>query len=285
MGYFTDNTVISPARLCLDADHEYKFAIHGSYGDGICSGDGDCGSYKLSLNDELFVAGGGTEEDDFEDSFVAYFGKDFSTSTPTSSPTNAFNCSSMFHIKVETLTDTFADVDNTTWTISKVSDGKVLMSSGQLESSKTYVRETCVTDDEKYTLKVDDGHGDGICSEPRSSCGYVKVFVDENEIVSVGESLANNFNNTANKPFKLAPTTSPTGKPTKSPPTSSPTTSSPTSSPTTSSTTSSPTTSSPTSSPNTSSPTSSTTSSPTSSPTTASSTTASPTSSPTSSPT
>merc|ERR1712238_61648 len=106
--------------------------------------------------------------------------------------------------------------------------------------------------DEIYTLKVVDGQGDGICSEPRSSCGYVKVFVDENEIVSVGESLANNFNNTANKPFKLAPTTSPTGKPTKSPttssPTSSPTSSSPTSSPTTSSTTSSPTTSSPTSS-------------------------------------
>merc|ERR1712160_47165 len=123
--------------------------------------------------------------------------------------------------------DKCAYVDKTSWTITNY-DGEVLMSGEQLESSKTYFANGCLGQQE-YNLTVVDEKGDGICGEPRNSCGHVKVFKDKTEITRVGASLAENFEYITSKTFVLSPTDSPTGKPTKSTttpiPTFSPTTS------------------------------------------------------------
>jgi len=228
---YTTNYTEYSSMKCLDIDEKFLFTIVDS--NGLCDGYDKCGSYKLSLNNVSFVAGGGTEQRNFDDNYTISFPlevteTDSPTATPTSSTTVEPTCPpNESAVSVEILTDKFAYVDKTSWTITNY-DGEVLMSGEQLESSKTYFANGCLGQQE-YNLTVVDEKGDGICGEPRNSCGHVKVFKDKTEIVSVGASLAENFEYITSKTFVLSPTDSPTGKPTKSTttpiPTFSPTTS------------------------------------------------------------
>jgi len=228
---YTTNYTEYSSMKCLDIDEKFLFTIVDS--NGLCDGYDKCGSYKLSLNNVSFVAGGGTEQRNFDDNYTISFPlevteTDSPTATPTSSTTVEPTCPpNESAVSVEILTDKFAYVDKTSWTITNY-DGEVLMSGEQLESSKTYFANGCLGQQE-YNLTVVDEKGDGICGEPRNSCGHVKVFKDKTEIVRVGASLAENFEYITSKTFVLSPTDSPTGKPTKSTttpiPTFSPTTS------------------------------------------------------------
>jgi len=230
---FPDNTVTS-VKQCLPLG-VYNFAIFDTFGDGICSGDGDCGSYKVSLNDVVEVEGGGSESNDFE----SYFYQSMSlTAEPTSAPTaelTDLTCDDGEDVvRVEILTDNFAKDDETVWGILGNGHDSFKINGGPYENNESYFEQFCL-DGQKYKFFVEDKEGDGICSEPRNSCGHIKMFVNGMKVIEVGGELPeNDFKSDFNKGFTLTTTNSPTNKPTTSPtdlPTNLPTTY-PTSAPT-----------------------------------------------------
>jgi len=230
---FPDNTVTS-VKLCLPLGG-YYFSIFDTFGDGICSGDGDCGSYKVSLNDVVEVEGGGSESNDFE----SYFYQSMSlTAEPTSAPTaelTDLTCDDGEDVvRVEILTDNFAKDDETVWGILGNGHDSFKINGGPYENNESYFEQFCL-DGQKYKFFVEDKEGDGICSEPRNSCGHIKMFVNGMKVIEVGGELPeNDFKSDFNKGFTLTTTDIPTSKPTSSPtdlPTNLPTTY-PTSAPT-----------------------------------------------------
>ena len=64
-GYFSKNEKVKPTIACLE-NASYEFAIYDDFGDGICSSDTSCGSYKVLVNHDIIISGKG---DDFKYKF------------------------------------------------------------------------------------------------------------------------------------------------------------------------------------------------------------------------
>merc|ERR1711957_1012598 len=85
---YTTNYTEYSSMKCLDIDEKFLFTIVDS--NGLCDGYDKCGSYKLSLNNVSFVAGGGTEQRNFDDNYTISFPLEVTeTDSPTATPTSS----------------------------------------------------------------------------------------------------------------------------------------------------------------------------------------------------
>ena len=183
-GYFSKNEKVKPTIACLE-NASYEFAIYDDFGDGICSSDTSCGSYKVLVNHDIIISGKG---DDFKYKFskiITPIVNVFSIPPSTAHlPTSTITCDDdQLLVKVKIVTDEYADSDNTRWNITRLSDGNEVMAGGYFSKNEKVKPTIACLENASYEFAIYDDFGDGICSSD-TSCGSYKVLVNHDIIIS-----------------------------------------------------------------------------------------------------